>query len=505
MLYFADGGPLKHSMNEQKWIGWIRNLPNWVKGFMALVTGIITFVLLFRANLALGIVIVVFLALAGLAGLCVYMLYAKTPPLILGGRGVHRFARYRPWAAGGLALVCVLFAAALILRPGREYIRSAFSGPATPTSTVALAAISLPTQIPAALPTGTTPPSPTPLPFQPARNGEILVVIVPFDGTEDIHPEAWIALKLADELASIPDLADVRVERYGEPIPEARSQAMLDWIRTTYNPSIIVWGWYDKIGITAKYETASYVKYFLPDYKPTLADALRLPTNPDEFVFYIGRDLPQQVSHLTFLTIAQLYIAKGNYPQAEVYIGKAIANLPANLKGTDQEEQLLAVQADVRMVGSNDYAYAIQYATDAIARDPMDLGAYSVRYHACLLSALTVYMRENNINYTLTVESLNGGTGVMIASDKLIPPQAFKSAQALQDLTYIIEHVAPGNPDLPIIYYLRGIQNYAFGNIPAAIEDMQRAESLNMPDSQEYSIADLINQWERELATPGTP
>jgi hypothetical protein len=181
----------------------------------------------------------------------------------------------------------------------------------------------------------TKPIIPTPsLPFSPAAQDEILVIIFPFDGSEDIHPEARIERKLKEELAILPSLSSVRVERYPEPIKEKNSEDVLAYIKETYGPSIIIWGWYDAIGINANYDIVNPKSFlFVKDYEPKLAEVLRLNSEPDKFTFYVAKDLPYETTYLTFFTIAQLYLSTREYDQAQIYLEQAIANLPEYLKG----------------------------------------------------------------------------------------------------------------------------------------------------------------------------
>jgi hypothetical protein len=140
---------------HQKWLKWINSLPNWVKGAIGLATAIIGFVILFRENYHIGTVTVGLLLLVSLLCLCVYLVLAKTPPLIEGGKGVYRYARYRLWAIAGIILALVVGGLALALRPSRSFIITAFAGTATPAPTPTLAPTSTSIQTPVSTPTPT--------------------------------------------------------------------------------------------------------------------------------------------------------------------------------------------------------------------------------------------------------------------------------------------------------------------------------------------------------------
>ena len=57
-----------------------------------------------------------------------------------------------------------------------------------------------------------------------SAEGEITILIAPFDGNEDIRPEAWIEKQLTDQIKTLPDLVKVRVEQYPEVIQQAKSK-----------------------------------------------------------------------------------------------------------------------------------------------------------------------------------------------------------------------------------------------------------------------------------------
>lgn len=329
--------------------------------------------------------------------------------------------------------------------------------------------------------------------IRPAQDEEILVIIAPFDGKEDIRPEVRIETSLLKELESLTDVGMVRVERYPEIIQEKDSKHQLEYLKAEYNPTIIIWGWYDQLGITANYEVTNKGLYF-ENYEPTFSEVLRLTSAPDEFVFYVTRGLPQETNHLTFFTIAQIYFTNRNYEKAQIFLERAITEL--------SEEQdvaknaLLLSLAWTRVVGFDDFEYAIEVTSNLIENDRRDIGAYMLRGKSYEHMALYRYIKENNITVRNSIELIDGRYVLVTSSDKEIPFEAYRSAEALADYSRIAEI----NPELPEIYYLRGQQNYAHGNISAAISDMQRFVT-EMGDEGQLSnrAQQYINKWSSEL------
>ena len=120
---------------QQKWTEWIRNLPKWVMGAIGLITAIVTFVALFQKNFHLATTISGTLLLLTLLSLCLYWAFARTRPLVAGGKGVFRFESHRPWAFLGIGFIVGVSSAILAFEPGRSFIATAFCGTVTPTPT----------------------------------------------------------------------------------------------------------------------------------------------------------------------------------------------------------------------------------------------------------------------------------------------------------------------------------------------------------------------------------
>jgi hypothetical protein len=152
-------------MNEhQNWVDWIRQLPTWVGALVALATAIFTFVVLIRGNYYLGVTILGALLLAGMLCLFLYLTFAKTPPLVEGGKGTYRFEKYRYWALGGIVLIFIITGAVLASEPSRSFIAVGFVGTATPTITPTVTPTFTPTSSPLPTSTSTSTPTPTPTP-----------------------------------------------------------------------------------------------------------------------------------------------------------------------------------------------------------------------------------------------------------------------------------------------------------------------------------------------------
>lgn len=153
---------MKNSPNQQQWIEWIKKFPDWVKATIGLVTIIIGFVIAFRTDYYLSILVVGTLILVSLLFLFIYLAFTKTPPLVEGGKGVHRYEKYRPIAFVGILIIILIICSLIALRPSRSFVITALAGTATsqPTPTT----IPTPTTTPTSTPTTTPTPTPTTTP-----------------------------------------------------------------------------------------------------------------------------------------------------------------------------------------------------------------------------------------------------------------------------------------------------------------------------------------------------
>lgn len=145
---------------QQKWVEWIRKSPGWTLGAIGLISAIVTFLISFKDNFHLVATVTITACFLALLLLCIYLAFAKTQPLVYGGRGVYRFEKGRHWAIVGIALIPVLSGAILVSYPGRNFVAIAVFGTPTPTAT-ATATLTL-TIVPTDAPTATATPTSTP-------------------------------------------------------------------------------------------------------------------------------------------------------------------------------------------------------------------------------------------------------------------------------------------------------------------------------------------------------
>lgn len=123
-------------MNQQQsGFEWIKKLPTWINATIALAMGMIGFIIFIQKNYQLGIVVLSALFLAAIFFLCLYIVFAKTPPLLEGGKGLYRYEKYRFPATVGLVIVTIGAVLIFVFNPSRSFIFAAFAG-VSPSSNI---------------------------------------------------------------------------------------------------------------------------------------------------------------------------------------------------------------------------------------------------------------------------------------------------------------------------------------------------------------------------------
>lgn len=189
---------------REKQVEWIRKLPTWISGAVGLATAVISLLFIVFENYSLAIVIAGLLLVTLVLFALLYVAFAEAPSLIIGGRHVYRFPRFRLPALMGIGLIIVFVVVILAFVPSRSFVRMAFVGTATPTAT------STPTPTSTSTPTPTATPTLTPTATQPTTTSDSLVIM------EEIRV-------LRDEVA----LLQQRIDALDQTLPDSVTSAEL--------------------------------------------------------------------------------------------------------------------------------------------------------------------------------------------------------------------------------------------------------------------------------------
>jgi tetratricopeptide (TPR) repeat protein len=144
------------------------------------------------------------------------------------------------------------------------------------------------------------PRAPTPVAFTPAQPGETLVIVTRFEDRSQgqksgIDPAQRIYQALLNDLAG--RSSQIRVELYPEWVGSSEEARALG---NTYSATLVLWGWYDRMGITPIAEviqTEDIDSFFGPE----------LDISVDEQFAFCVRELPLHSSFLSLFTLGQAY------------------------------------------------------------------------------------------------------------------------------------------------------------------------------------------------------
>lgn len=174
-------------------------------------------------------------------------------------------------------------------------------------------------------------PTITPLPFEPAKENETLILIATFHHTEgvadtDAHNEIRRAIEAAITELNVTNLrVEVESSRLtGDDQDEARK------LGKRYGASMVIWG-----ADTGVRVTVNFLNLTEPDYwaaEVTIIETVRTQlANPGAYARFITNDLPRQITFLALFAVGQSYFTQSNYPQALQVIERAVAALPPQM------------------------------------------------------------------------------------------------------------------------------------------------------------------------------
>lgn len=282
---------------------WIEDLPNTAKVLIALVSTIISFVILLRTNFRLGIVVIPAVILVATLSYLSYVVLATNKPAVgfsVRGAGDYKYPRRRRWA---IAITCVIFIACILLfiiRPTRYYIIAALKG----------------TEL--------------------APQADVL--IAEFDdrrASKKYEIPNRIKANLEGELRKR-DLREVKAEILPTQLTstqEAKTAAEQS------GSKVVVWGWYDDLGIT--------INFYVPLPPSSGDEALRLKEvawaqgndAASDISFKIREQLPDNITFLSLFIIGALNYQNNEYQKGHQAFDAAMGNLPKEI-GLENESLL---------------------------------------------------------------------------------------------------------------------------------------------------------------------
>ncbi|MBN1953709.1 MAG: CHAT domain-containing protein [Anaerolineae bacterium] len=293
---------------------------------------------------------------------------------------------------------------------------------------------------------------------QPARPGEVLILIPEFQG----HEAAFFEIDLRDDLqqrVQEASLADVRVVWLKESAFGPGDDDDVRRLAARYGAALVIWGWYDRSRFRACFSvTEPLFAYRDPTAAPTDASVRGRLAAADDFVLFVNNDLPQQVDYFAFFTLGQLYYWEQKYDRALAALSAAIA----------------AVERD----GDNDppgLAQAYFYRANLHAVHRQDRPA-----------AIADYRRALALDPGLVAAAFNLGQALRVwAVARRAQGDEAGARDSLQQALQAYSQAVDARPDYAAAYGERGLAHYLRGEFELASADYQ-AELARAPRAETY-------------------
>jgi tetratricopeptide (TPR) repeat protein len=213
---------------------------------------------------------------------------------------------------------------------------------------------------------------PDTLEAEPARPGEILILIPEFRGYEEAYFEVDLRDMLQERVAEA-HLADVRVVWLKQTAFGPGDDDAVRRLAARYGASLVIWGWYDRSRFRACFTvTESLFAYRDPTvFRPDASVRGALYTAED-FSMFVNRELPRQIDYFVLFTLGQFSYWERDYARALTAIDQAIVAAEAGGSGEQPEGLAYAYfyRGNLRAVHRQDRPAAIADYTRALGLLP---------------------------------------------------------------------------------------------------------------------------------------
>ncbi len=369
-------------------------------------------------------------------------------------------------------------------------------------------------------------------PFEPAAEGEMLVVVPDFTGTQGATAATRIYRALTDRVSSL-SLSHVRVERLDGVAPEVRDDALA--ISDKYNATLVIWGTADDYAFEPFFEIKepeqSIIKGSEENPLPSLGTTLNtdLPT----FTAYVVEGAPNDFEYLMLFSLGQITLLSGNAEQSipllqeaaqsEIsgsnsdanraivyfYLGLAEGYLGYKNQDVDQLNQSIddlnqAIQLDPQLYTAyNNRGYvnlllgnadqALADFSQSIEINPNYVRAYNNRAYIYLEVTKDLQAALDDANKAIELDPTNAlaynnrGTAYQYMGDL---------DKAIPDYNQAIQL----DPATPLYYASRGLAYAEQGNTQAAVDDLNQYLDLAPDTDPLYSY--IQGQKDTLLGTP---
>jgi tetratricopeptide (TPR) repeat protein len=310
-----------------------------------------------------------------------------------------------------------------------------------------------------------------------AQPGETMILIAEFKaqaGSERYDVSQRIYDKLSADLRQLRE-KDVTVHQVPDVIESSEAAIALG---RKYGATTVIWGYYDDIGISPNVEAVGTLEdgplsVGLERFNLDVGEAVN-------FKLYIAKDMPEELSFLTAVSLLQAFMVQGRIEKAITYVVMAADNLPQDPQFRGGGEMIYLIQSMMAFL-QGDPEEAVKQIDHAIAINPDKALFYTTRGNMYALLGETdraladveraIAMEPDNVSAYIT----KGSVTWWLAGDLEAALSAF-------------DRVIEMEPDEWIGYWGRAIISFEMDDLTMALAAWERVEEIDL-DNELMPIA----------------
>jgi tetratricopeptide (TPR) repeat protein len=303
-----------------------------------------------------------------------------------------------------------------------------------------------------------------------AAPGEAMILVSRFKaqpGSEQFDVSQRIFDRLVDDVSRMGETT-VTVHQLLEVIESSEAAVELG---REYGASTVIWGFYDDIGISPNIEAVD-----VPQDISFSVGLERFNVEVDEavnFKLYIAKDLPEELSFLTSLSLVQTFLNRGRLDEAMRYMSVASQNLPENPQFRRGGETVLFLQG-MMAIFEGDMMEAVAQIDRAIAINPQNALFHTMRGLA--------NMQRGEIDQAIA----DTNRAIALDPDDLLAYTIKGAAAGLKgDMETVVDTYKQAtelNPDDWVGHYILGWVTYTMGDLTTALAAFDRVREI-MPQN----------------------
>ncbi len=447
---------------NRDWLDSAKKILGVVTGIITLITALAGFFKLWQGDAGLVTIALLVLGVGGGTLGCAYLVFKRTPPLVIGGKGAWQYPRWRRWALAGLVIIPLLAASGL----GYHY-------------------------------------------YQQSRSPDkVIILIANFDGPEPQNYRVTETV-LARLRAALEPYDDVQIEPLGRAITEAEGSAVARAAGEEHEAAIVIWGWYgateEAVPLSVHFELLRSPKR-MPELGVEVQGQVQTAAVAELESFTLQTRLSEEMAYLSLFTVGVVRYEAEDWDGAIVRFSDALSQTVELVPALNQSI-VYDYRADAYLA-KEDYDRAITDYDQTIQLQP-NCGVYPYTNRGIAYTvkgdydhAITDYDQAIQIQSDFAEAYYNRGIAYYYKGDYDRAIADYDQAIQIQfDLVvaYIYRGIVYGDkgdydhaianygqaiqiqPDSAVAYYNRGIVYAKKGDYDRAIADFDQAIQIQ-PD-----------------------